>query len=310
MEALWGAMTVFQDHFRNVPTEEFLQPNPHTTMLLSPFGYTIVSRIYTPFTYKPPLHFQPKFLHRYFYLTYRHPNQWPFYQNNVPTPSSSRSLWQRKNEASIHRTAKEFAVHRSQACSRVVSISNTTLKGKTRGMLGKCRCLRGGQPLSVDLYHRVSEVWGTTELVVRADRQLLSVCNIMFLCQHLGVAQEEGAYSRDKISDPTYKPPLRFRLAQSLQNGGRICRTLRYIPPVPPFSLTLNQSPKNIAGSDITNCLAHHWRQNIFGRPSDHQTNVCSVVPKRLADVISEVLNSKDFPCFMQIITYLADGYF
>ena len=104
-------MTVFQDHFRNVPTEEFLQPNPHTTMLLSPFGYTIVSRIYTPFTYKPPLHFQPKFLHRYFYLTYRHPNQWPFYQNNVPTPSSSRSLWQRKNEASIHRTAKEFAVH-------------------------------------------------------------------------------------------------------------------------------------------------------------------------------------------------------
>jgi len=28
-------------------------------------------------------------------------------------------------------------------------------------------------------------------------------------------------------------------------------------PPVPPFLLTLNQSPKEIAGSDITNCLTH-----------------------------------------------------
>jgi len=27
--------------------------------------------------------------------------------------------------------------------------------------------------------------------------------------------------------------------------------------PVPPFLLTLNQSPKKIAGSDITNCLTH-----------------------------------------------------
>jgi len=38
---------------------------------------------------------------------------------------------------------------------------------------------------------------------------------------------EEGAYSRDKMSDPAYKPPLRFRLALRLQNGGRICGTLR-----------------------------------------------------------------------------------
>jgi len=28
-------------------------------------------------------------------------------------------------------------------------------------------------------------------------------------------------------------------------------------PPVPPFLLTLNQSPKDIAGSGITNCLTH-----------------------------------------------------
>ena len=105
-----------------------------------------------------------------------------------------------------------------------MSISNSTLKGQTRGMLGKRRCLRCGQPLSVDLDHRVSE------LVARADRQLLSVCNIT-LCQHLGVAPEEGAYSRDKMSDPAYKPPLHFQLALRLQNGGPICGTLRYFKP-------------------------------------------------------------------------------
>jgi len=71
----------------------------------------------------------------------------------------------------------------------VVSVSNSTLKGQAH-------CLHCGQPLSVDLDHRVSGAkgTGTTELVARADRQLLSVCNIMFLCQHLGVAPEEGAY--------------------------------------------------------------------------------------------------------------------
>jgi len=57
---------------------------------------------------------------------------------------------------------------------------------------------------------------------VKADlslvsNQLLSVYNI---CQHLGVAPEEGAYSRNKFSDPAYKPHLRFRLALRLQNGG------------------------------------------------------------------------------------------
>jgi len=33
MEALWGEMTLCND-----PTEGFLQPNPHTAMLFSPFG--------------------------------------------------------------------------------------------------------------------------------------------------------------------------------------------------------------------------------------------------------------------------------
>ena len=47
-------------------------------------------------------------------------------------------------------------------------------------------------------------------------------------------------------------------------------------PPLPPFWLTLNQSPKDIAGSDITNCLTHaialklhdglcrHWRLELI----------------------------------------------
>ena len=35
------------------------------------------------------------------------------------------------------------------------------------------------------------------------------VCNVMFLCQHLGVAPEEGAYSRDKMS-ARISPPYAF----------------------------------------------------------------------------------------------------
>ena len=35
-------------------------------------------------------------------------------------------------------------------------------------------------------------------------------------------------------------------------------------PPVPPFLLTLNQSPKEIAGSDITNCLTHTMYAKAF----------------------------------------------
>ena len=93
----------------------------------------------------------------------------------------------------------------------------------------KHRCLHCGQPLPVDL---TIEFLGLGDDRISskgsADRQPLSVCNIMFLCQHLGMAPEEGAYSRDKMSDPAYKPPLHFRLALRLQNGGRICGTLRY----------------------------------------------------------------------------------
>ena len=37
-----------------------------------------------------------------------------------------------------------------------------------------------------------------------------------------------------------------------------------YIPTHLPFLLTLNQSPKEIAGSDITNCLTHTMYAKAF----------------------------------------------
>jgi len=61
------------------------------------------------------------------------------------------------------------------------------LKGQTRRVLGKRRRLRGGQPLPVDLGHRVS---GGQEM----RRQIgVEPASVTFLCQHLGVAPREGA---------------------------------------------------------------------------------------------------------------------
>ena len=37
----------------------------------------------------------------------------------------------------------------------------------------------------------------------------------------------------------------------------RIVRNVHVETPVPPFPFTLNQSPNEIAGSDITNCLTY-----------------------------------------------------
>ena len=121
-------------------------------------------------------------------------------------------------------TAKEFADYRKRAHEWC------PLKGQTHGVLGKRCYLRCGQPMSVDLDHRLS---GGQEKrrKIGVEPASVTVCNIIiFLCQHLGMAPEEGAYLLDKMSDPAYKPPIRFRLALRLQNGGRICGTLRYIP--------------------------------------------------------------------------------
>ena len=68
-------------------------------VLLIFFYYTctVVSCIYAPFAYKPPLHFQLKFLHRYFYLANRPPNHGHATKiatcSFVETPTLSRSPW-------------------------------------------------------------------------------------------------------------------------------------------------------------------------------------------------------------------------
>ena len=76
-----------------------------------------------------------------------------FCQNSY-TVKVSIVKWQRQNKASIHRTAEEFADDRK--CVREWCQCYSTLKGQTRRVLGKCRHLHCGQPLSVDLEHQVS----------------------------------------------------------------------------------------------------------------------------------------------------------
>jgi len=53
--------------------------------------------------------------------------------------------WQRQNEASVHRTAKER--WRSQACSRMVSMLQHIERRNPRSVGKHCR-LRRGQPVS------------------------------------------------------------------------------------------------------------------------------------------------------------------
>jgi len=94
------------------------------------------------------------------------------------------------------------------------------IEGQTHGVLGKHRRLCCGQPLTVDLNHRVSG-GQEKQRQIGVEPASVTVCNIMFLCQQLGMATEEGAYSCDKMSDPAYKLPLHFRLAPLLQNMGK-----------------------------------------------------------------------------------------
>ena len=92
-------------------------------------------------------------------------------------------------------------------------------------MLGKHRRLRCGQPLSVDLDQKVFEfLEDETDRCSYVSSQLLYRMYQSAICEHLGVVPEVGAYMRDKMSDPAYKPPLHFRLGLRLQNGGPICR--------------------------------------------------------------------------------------
>jgi len=127
--------------------------------------YHSVPHIRPPLRISPSLHFRSKFLHRYFYLANSPPppNHGHAIQNsNMIFRRKSYTVqfkvavveWQRQNEASIHRPVKEFANDRKRVHEWYQRYS--TLKGKTRRVLGKRHCLRCGQPLSVDLDHRVS----------------------------------------------------------------------------------------------------------------------------------------------------------
>ena len=94
-----------------------IQSTTFSVTSLSLASYTVVSCIYAPFAYKPSLYFQPKFLRRYFYLTYRAPNHGHSTKMilvETPTLSSLRSPWQRKKEANVDRRAKEFAIDRKR----------------------------------------------------------------------------------------------------------------------------------------------------------------------------------------------------
>ena len=63
--------------------------------------------------------------------------------------------WQRKNEASIHRTAKYFSIDRKRV--REWCQKYSLLKGQTSGAPGKRRRLCWGKPLSVELDQKVFE---------------------------------------------------------------------------------------------------------------------------------------------------------
>jgi len=70
--------------------------------------------------------------------------------------------WQCKNEASVHKTAKEFAIDHES-----VHKCYSTMKGQTCGVLGKCYRLRCGQSLSVNLDQKAVELLEDGE--VKAD---------------------------------------------------------------------------------------------------------------------------------------------
>ena len=116
--------------------------------------------------------------------------------------------WQCQNEASVHRTVEEFADDRKHVRDREWCQCYSTLKGQTRGVLGKRHRLCYGQPLSVDLDHQVSGEEKRRQIGV--EPASVTVCNYNVPMSTSRHGPEEGAYSRDKMSDPTYKPPLHF----------------------------------------------------------------------------------------------------
>jgi len=85
------------------------------------------------------------------------------------------------------------------------------------GVLGKHRHLCCDQPLSVKF---LEDKRSKGRLV---SNQLLSVCNIMFLCQHLGMG-------RNLKSDPAYKPPPTLSTSTKHAKWGAYMRDTTVVP--------------------------------------------------------------------------------
>jgi len=49
------------------------------------------------------------------------------------------------------------------------------------------------------------------------------------LCQHLGMAVEEGVYSQDKMSDPAYNPPMLSTSAKVAKRGAYMQDTMMHV---------------------------------------------------------------------------------
>ena len=75
-----------------------------------------------------------------------------------PTLTSSRSLWWSGSTKTKPASTDQLRNSQTIDCKRVCKWCqcHSTLKGQTRGVLGKRHHLCCGQPLSVDLDHRVS----------------------------------------------------------------------------------------------------------------------------------------------------------
>ena len=82
------------------------------------------------------------------------PNSNMIFRRNSYTVKVSVVEWQHQNEASVHRIAGKFTNDRNRV--REWCQCYSTLRGQTRGVLGKRCRLRCGQHLSVNLDHRVS----------------------------------------------------------------------------------------------------------------------------------------------------------
>ena len=158
---------------------------------------------------------------------------------------------QRKNEASVHRTAKEFTVNRKS-----VHECYSTMKGQTE-------CLENATVYAVAslcqliLTKRYLSFWRTRETMADpspVSNQLLSVCR-------------GGVYSRDKLSVPAYNPP------PTLSTSAKVAKQGVYMWET--MVLTFSDD-----------LISHHggffYREKIFGTSVNEPYTLCTVCSKCL----------------------------